>query len=142
MIGRTLGSYQVVSKLGEGGMGEVYRAHDSRLNRDVAIKILPAALAIDPERRARFGREARVLAALNHPNIATIHGIEERGGGQAVARELVVGAPRGAGAARAQSPELRDDSRQRGEWWRSGARHGAGRRRDAGRAHQAGLAAC
>jgi len=91
MIGRTLGSYQVVSKLGEGGMGEVYRAHDSRLNRDVAIKILPAALAIDPDRRARFEREARVLAALNHPNIAAIYGVEDAGSTPALVMELVDG---------------------------------------------------
>jgi serine/threonine protein kinase len=77
MIGAKFGSYEVVSKLGEGGMGEVYRAHDTRLNRDVAIKVLPAAFAVDPERVARFGREAQTLASLNHPNIAQVHGVIE-----------------------------------------------------------------
>ncbi|MEI6667506.1 MAG: protein kinase [Acidobacteriota bacterium] len=79
MIGRLLGSYRVLSKVGEGGMGEVYRARDSKLNRDVAIKILPEAFAADPERRARFAREAQVLAALNHPHIAAIYAVEEGG---------------------------------------------------------------
>ena len=70
MIGRTIGPYQVVAKLGEGGMGEVYRARDTKLDRDVAIKILPEAFAADAERLARFQREAKTLASLNHPNIA------------------------------------------------------------------------
>ena len=77
MIGSRFGYYEVVAKLGEGGMGEVYRAHDSRLNRDVALKVLPAAFAHDPDRLARFRREAQVLAALNHPNIGAIYGFEE-----------------------------------------------------------------
>ena len=68
-----------MSALGAGGMGEVYRARDLRLSRDVAIKILPAAFTGDPDRLARFEREARILASLNHPNIATIYGIEEAG---------------------------------------------------------------
>jgi serine/threonine-protein kinase len=72
-----VGPYEVLSKLGEGGMGEVYRARDTRLNRDVAIKVLPAAFAVDPERVARFEREAQTLASLNHPNIAQVHGIVE-----------------------------------------------------------------
>ena len=76
MIGKTLGPYQVVAKLGEGGMGEVYRATDSQLKRSVALKVLPAAVATDAERLARFQREAEVLAALNHPNIAAIYGLE------------------------------------------------------------------
>jgi Tol biopolymer transport system component len=75
MIGAKLGSYDVVSKLGEGGMGEVYRARDARLNRDVAIKVLPGAVALDPERVVRFEREAQTLASLNHPNIAQVHGV-------------------------------------------------------------------
>jgi hypothetical protein len=83
--------YEVVALLGAGGMGEVYRARDTRLNRDVAIKILPVAFAAEPDRLARFEREARVLAALNHPNIATIHGIEAHGGVQALVMELVEG---------------------------------------------------
>jgi len=75
-IGRTLGRYRVIEKIGEGGMGEVYRATDTDLGRDVAIKILPEGFTRDPEHMARFKREARVLASLNHPNIATIHGIK------------------------------------------------------------------
>jgi len=72
-----LGSYQIVGPLGKGGMGEVYRAKDTKLGRDVAIKVLPAAFALQSERLARFEREAKVLASLNHPNIATIYAVEE-----------------------------------------------------------------
>ena len=75
--GKKLGPYEIRAPLGAGGMGEVYRARDLKLERDVAIKVLPTALAQDPERSARFEREAKVLAALNHPNIATIYGVEE-----------------------------------------------------------------
>ncbi len=75
--GTRFGPYEVLSKLGEGGMGEVYRARDARLNRDVAIKVLPGAFALDPERVARFEREAQTLASLNHPNIAQVHGVVE-----------------------------------------------------------------
>jgi TolB-like protein len=89
--GRTLGHYRIVEKIGEGGMGEVYRATDTRLCRDVAIKILPEGFTRDPERMARFKREARVLASLNHPNIATIHGIEETEGTRYLVLELVGG---------------------------------------------------
>jgi serine/threonine protein kinase len=78
-IGQRIGPYEIVAPLGAGGMGEVYRARDSRLDRDVAIKILPELFAQDPERLARFEREAKALAALNHPNIAAIYGIEESG---------------------------------------------------------------
>jgi serine/threonine protein kinase len=77
--GDILGPYRILSKLGEGGMGEVYRATDTNLKREVAIKVLPETLAADPERLARFQREAEVLAALNHPNIAHIHGLERSG---------------------------------------------------------------
>jgi serine/threonine protein kinase len=77
MIGTRLGSYEVMAKLGEGGMGEVYRATDTNLKRQVAIKVLPAAVAADVDRLARFQREAELLAALNHPNIAAIHGLEK-----------------------------------------------------------------
>jgi serine/threonine protein kinase/Tol biopolymer transport system component len=90
-IGKRIGSYEIVSLLGVGGMGEVYRAKDSRLGREVALKILPAAFATDPARLARFEREARLLASLNHPNIATIHGIEDAGGHPAIVMELVEG---------------------------------------------------
>src|SRR4051812_11455446 len=75
--GSRVGPYEIVSLLGAGGMGEVYRARDTKLNRDVAIKVLPALFAADPERLARFEREAQTLAALNHPNIAHIHGVLE-----------------------------------------------------------------
>ena len=87
-----IGHYRITSKLGEGGMGEVYRARDTKLDRDVAIKILPAAFASDAGRMARFEREAKVLASLNHPNIAQIYGVEER----ALVMELVEGeSPKG-----------------------------------------------
>ena len=78
--GHRLGQYQVLSLLGAGGMGEVYRARDTKLVRDVALKVLPEAFALDPERLARFKREAQVLASLNHPHIASIYGIEESHG--------------------------------------------------------------
>ena len=91
MIGRTLGPYEIVAKLGEGGMGEVYRARDTKLNRDVAIKVLLPAVATDPDRLARFSREAQLLASLNHPNIAHIHGLEDAGGVPALVMELVEG---------------------------------------------------
>jgi len=89
--GTALGTYEVVALLGAGGMGEVYRARDKRLGRDVALKILPDAFAQDPDRRQRFEREAHLLASLNHANIATIHGIEESGGVKALVLELVEG---------------------------------------------------
>ena len=91
--GSTLGVYRVTAKIGEGGMGEVYRARDTKLNRDVALKVLPDLFASDPDRLARFQREAEVLASLNHPNIATIHGLEETpstSSGQAGIRALVL----------------------------------------------------
>ena len=75
--GARLGSYEIISKIGEGGMGEVYRARDTKLGRDVALKFLPEAFATDPERLARFQREAHLLASLNHPHIAAIYGLEE-----------------------------------------------------------------
>ena len=76
-VGTRLGSYEVLAAIGAGGMGEVYRAHDTRLNRDVALKVLPDHFARDPDRLVRFKREAQVLAALNHPHIAAIYGLEE-----------------------------------------------------------------
>jgi len=78
--GTHLGPYEILSAIGAGGMGEVYRARDPKLGRDVAIKVLPEAFARDAERMARFQREAKVLASLSHPNIATIHGLEDSGG--------------------------------------------------------------
>ena len=89
--GARLGVYEVLGSLGAGGMGEVYRARDTRLQRDVALKILPSAFANDPGRLARFEREARALAALNHPNIAQIFGLEESSDVRALVMELVPG---------------------------------------------------
>src|SRR5919198_2120273 len=89
--GTRLGPYEVLSALGAGGMGEVYRATDTNLKRQVAIKVLPEDVAADPERLARFQREAEVLAALNHPNIAHIHGLERSDGTIALVMELVEG---------------------------------------------------
>ena len=91
LAGTQVGPYRVVALLGAGGMGEVFRARDSKLHRDVALKLLPAAFELDPDRLARFKREARVLAALNHPNIAAIYGLEESNGRQALVLELVEG---------------------------------------------------
>ena len=91
MIGQSIGPFQVLAKLGAGGMGEVYRGRDTKLNRDVAIKVLPEAFALDAERLARFTREAQVLASLNHPSIAAIYGIEEQGSTRALVMELVEG---------------------------------------------------
>src|SRR5437588_6074104 len=84
---QTIAHYRIISKLGEGGMGEVYRASDTKLGRDVAIKVIPQTFARDPDRMARFTREAQVLASLNHPNIAAIYGVEEG----ALVMELVEG---------------------------------------------------
>src|SRR5215471_8889068 len=90
--GTRLGSYEVTSPIGAGGMGEVYRARDTKLGREVAIKVMPPALAQDADYLARFQREAQVLASLNHPNIAQIYGVEE----SAIVMELVSGeSPRG-----------------------------------------------
>ncbi len=89
--GTRLGPYEVTAQIGKGGMGEVYRARDTSLDRDVAIKVLPAEFASDPERLARFEREAKVLASLNHPNIAHIHGLERSGDAPALILELVEG---------------------------------------------------
>src|SRR5258708_27952569 len=92
LVGERLGPYEILAPLGAGGMGEVYRARDTKLKRDVALKVLPEAFARDPERMARFQREAVVLASLNHPNIAAIYGVEDR----ALVMELVEGAsPKG-----------------------------------------------
>src|ERR1700675_297410 len=89
--GTRLGSYEVVAQIGAGGMREVYQAHDTKLGRDVAIKVLPEAFAHDAERLSRFQREAKMLAALNHPNIATIYGLEQSGDTSYLVMELVPG---------------------------------------------------
>ena len=90
-IGARVGVYEVTAQIGAGGMGEVYRARDTRLGRDVALKIVPDAFATDPDRLARFQREAKTLASLNHPNIGGIHGLEEANGVTALVMELVEG---------------------------------------------------
>jgi serine/threonine protein kinase len=89
--GSRFGAYEIVEPVGAGGMGEVYRARDVRLDRNVALKVLPQAFTRDAERLARFDREARVLASLNHPGIAAIHGIEECNGLRALVLEFVEG---------------------------------------------------
>src|SRR5215207_1613716 len=89
--GTRLGPYEITSPLGVGGMGEVYRALDTNLKRVTAIKVLPQSVAADPDRLARFQREAEVLAALNHPNIAAVYGLERSGTSFAMAMELVEG---------------------------------------------------
>jgi serine/threonine protein kinase len=89
--GSRVGAYEVIGPLGAGGMGEVYRARDSRLGRDVAIKVLPAELAANPDRLARFEREARTVAGLNHPNIVVLHSVEDAGGVRFLTMELVEG---------------------------------------------------
>ena len=91
MVGKTLGHYEILEPLGAGGMGEVYRARDTKLERDVAIKVLPEGLADDPDRLARLEREAKLLAALNHPHIATIHSLEEQEGSRFLVLELIKG---------------------------------------------------
>ena len=90
-MSETIGPYQVLREVGRGGMGVVYLARDSRLDRDVAIKALPEDLAQDPVRLARFEREAKTMASLNHPNVAGIHGVEEQDGAQYLVLEFVDG---------------------------------------------------
>src|SRR6188474_2193542 len=91
MIGKRLGPYEITAKLGAGGMGEVWQAKDFHLGRNVALKVLPEGFTQDPERLARFEREARLLAQLNHPNIAQIYGLETSGDTRALVMELVEG---------------------------------------------------
>ena len=91
MVGQMVAHYEILAKIGEGGMGEVYRARDTRLQRTVAIKVLPADLAGDPERLARFEQEARMLATLSHPNVASIYGIEQHGEQRCLVMEFVDG---------------------------------------------------
>ena len=90
-LGTRVGPYEVNAQIGAGGTGEVYRATDTNLTRQVALKVLPEAVAADPERLARFDREAKTLAALNHPNIAAIYGLERSGATTALVMELVEG---------------------------------------------------
>ena len=104
MIGQTLGHYRVLDKLGAGGMGEVYRAEDTTLRRHVALKVLPAALTEDPDSLARFKREARVLASLDHPNIVSIHSVEESDGIRFLTMQLVEGEPLSALISRGELP--------------------------------------
>ena len=91
VLGSRFGAYELISLIGQGGMGEVYRAKDTTLGRDVALKVLPPSFTNDPERAARFRREAQVLASLNHPHIAQIYGLEEANGTQFLVLELVDG---------------------------------------------------
>ena len=102
--GTRLGPYEILAAIGAGGMGEVYRAKDTKLNRDVALKILPDAFAADPDRRARFAREAQLLASLHHPNIAGIYGVEDSGDAHALAMEFVDGEDLSAIIARGRMP--------------------------------------
>ncbi len=112
--GTRLGPFEILAPLGAGGMGEVYRARDTRLGRDVAIKALPAAFAQDPERLARFEREAKLLASLNHPNVGGIHGVEEVGGTRYLVLEFVDGETLEAALKRGRLPlaEVLDVARQ------------------------------
>jgi len=91
LVGETLGHYKILEQIGAGGMGVVYRARDNKLGREVALKVLPEDVAHDRERMGRFEREAQVLALLNHPNIAAIHGLEESTSARALVMELVEG---------------------------------------------------
>jgi serine/threonine protein kinase len=91
IIGKTLGNFEITSQICKGSMGEVYKAKDQKLGRDVAIKVLPEEFARDTERVARFQKEAKLLASLNHPNIAAIHGLEEADGTHFLVMELVEG---------------------------------------------------
>src|SRR5262249_10286139 len=104
MVPKQLGSYEIIEKIGAGGMGEGYRAHDSRLARDVALKILPEIFAQDADRLARFEREARLLAALNHPGIGAIYGLEQAEGLRFLVLELVPGEDLAARIARGAIP--------------------------------------
>ena len=136
--GTRLGVYEITAQIGVGGMGEVYRATDSNLKRSVAIKVLPASVAGDADRLARFQREAEVLAALNHPNIAAIYGLEKTPDFTALVMELVEGddlsqrIARGADSARRSAADREAD---RGGA-RSGARAGDHPSRSEAREHQ------
>ena len=107
-VGQQLGPYRILGALGAGGMGEVYRARDSKLGREVAIKMLPPVFMADAERRARFAREARLLATLNHPHVGAIYGMEDFQGQTVLVLELVEGphSPNASTAARCRSLRL------------------------------------
>ena len=113
LIGRELGVYQIRSWLGACGMGEVYRARDTKLGREVAVKVLPEALASDRDRVSRFEREAKVLASLNHPNIAALYGMEESGGRHFLIMELVEGETLAEKMARPEGRALHESGRGR-----------------------------
>ena len=134
-VGRQLCAYRLDAPIGAGGMGEVYRAKDTRLGRDVALKILPAAFAADPQRRSRFEREARAVAALNHPNICTIHDVGHDQGIDFLVMELVDG--ESLAARLAQGPLPLDEALARAieiadalAWLRCGQRDVQGGRRE------------
>ena len=93
LVGRTLAHYRISTAIGAGGMGEVYRATDTKLARDIALKVLPPAMANDPDRLARFQREARAVAALNHPNVVTVYSVEESDNVHFITMELIEGNP-------------------------------------------------
>ena len=114
LVGRQIGSYRILSLLGAGGMGEVYRARDTKLGRDVAIKVVSDRFLSDPERLARFEREARVLATLNHPHIGAIYGLEEADGVRGLVLELVEGADARRASRRRVRCSFRRRSRSRG----------------------------
>src|SRR5690242_2905486 len=122
--GSRFGAFEIVASLGAGGMGQVYRARDLKLNRDVAIKVLPDLVAGDPDHLARFQREAQVLAALNHPNIAHIHGLEESNGILALVMELVDGRTLDELLARPEDRTLTSSGQQHSGARRSSARSG------------------
>ena len=126
--GSRLGPYEIVAPIGAGGMGEVYRATDTKLKRQVAIKVLPPSLAGDRERLARFQREAELLASLNHPHIAGIYGLEESAGVSALVMELVDGEDLSRRIARGARPGNRSSRSQAREYHRARGRHGKGSR--------------
>jgi len=127
LIGRTLGHYRIVDKIGEGGMGEVYRAHDERLDRDVAIKVLPEEVAEKPDRLARFEREARAVAKLAHPNILDVYELGDHEGRPFMATELLEG------------ETLRDRLGGASLGWRNATEVGAAIADGLGAAHEAGI---
>ena len=116
MIGQALAHYRITAAIGAGGMGEVYRATDTRLGRDVALKVLPAAMASDPDRLARFEQEARAVAALNHPHIVTLYSVEEADGINFLTMELVEGDSLGGCHPRAGASARSDSWRLERRW--------------------------